>query len=81
MRKNYFIPAPISADEQGDVPILIEETLGDDPGHGSRITDKNKLIENNDKVDNSELFGDGHDRVLNMDDWVDVEIGSKIDKQ
>ena len=80
MRKNYYIPAPVSADEKGNVPILIEETLGDDPGNGSRITE-NKKIENNDKVDKSELFGDGHERVLNTDDWVDVEIGSKIDKQ
>ena len=81
MRKNYYIPAPVSADEKGNVPILIEETLGDDPGNGSKIKDGNKRIENNDKVDKSELFGDGHERVLNTDDWVDVEIGSKIDKQ
>ena len=54
MRKNYYIPAPVSADEKGNVPILIEETLGDDPGNGSKIKDGNKRIENNDKVDKSE---------------------------
>ena len=53
MRKNYYIPAPVSADEKGNVPILIEETLGDDPGNGSKIKDGNKRIENNDKVDKS----------------------------
>lgn len=80
IRRDSYIPTPIASDEEGNVPILIQEFIDDeDPGRGTRIRTDKPRLQNNNKVDKSELFGD-QDRVFNTDTLVDVQIGGIMEK-